>query len=53
MEIRNIPYSDIPQVLEIYAQGVETGRSTFTRTVPSVEEGTIRLRGSVHTKGIF
>ncbi|MCR5372850.1 MAG: GNAT family N-acetyltransferase [Solobacterium sp.] len=38
MEIRNIPYSDIPQVLEIYAQGVETGRSTFTRTVPSVEE---------------
>lgn len=38
MEIRDIPAADIPQVLEIYAQGVEKGSSTFTRTVPSVEE---------------
>ncbi len=38
MEIRSIPAEDIPQVLEIYAQGVESGRSTFVRTVPTAEE---------------
>lgn len=36
-ELRNIPDSDIPQILEIYAQGVETGKSTFTTEVPCVE----------------
>lgn len=36
-EIRKIPKSDIPQVLEIYAQGVEGGHSTFNTEVPTAE----------------
>ena len=38
MDIRNIPAEDIPQVLIIYQESVEKGTSTFTRTVPTVEE---------------
>lgn len=34
-EIKNIPVEDIPQVLEIYRQGIDTGKSTFTTEVPT------------------
>lgn len=36
--IKNIPVEDIPQVLEIYTQGVEAGKSTFSNIIPTPEE---------------
>ncbi len=38
IEIRQIPRRDIPRVLEIYAQGVEGGHSTFNTRVPTARE---------------
>ena len=37
IEIRPIPYEDIPRVIEIYAQGIEGGHSTFNTEAPTVE----------------
>ncbi len=37
-EIRPIPKSDIPQVLEIYRQGLDLGYATFNTEAPSVEQ---------------
>lgn len=38
IQIKLMPKEDIPQVLEIYAQGVEGGHSTFNTVVPTAEE---------------
>lgn len=38
MEIKEITYEDIEDVLEIYHQGILTGCATFQTEVPSVDE---------------
>lgn len=38
IEIRSIPSSDIPQILEIYQQGLDLGYATFNTEAPSVEK---------------
>ena len=55
-EIRKIPKSDIPQVLEIYAQGIEGGHSTFNTEVPTAEVGINpiwKFAVSAHTTEIY
>lgn len=38
IQIKPIPKSDIPRVIEIYTQGLEGGHSTFNTVAPTVEE---------------
>jgi len=38
IDIRPIPKSDIPQVLEIYQQGLELGYATFNTKAPSAQQ---------------
>jgi phosphinothricin acetyltransferase len=38
IEVRNIPVSDIPQLLEIYQQGLDWGYATFNNVCPSAEK---------------
>ena len=37
-EIRALEDKDIPQVLEIYKQGVDAGKSTFSNIIPSAQD---------------
>ena len=38
IEIKTIPNSDIPQLLEIYQQGLDWGYATFNNVCPSVQK---------------